>query len=74
MFAIWIAGDAAIVGFMDKVDAECELGAALGGNKVHPSIEDVRKHHPCVKQCGIRRVHILLGKVEQDENFWDDED
>ena len=56
---------------MCKVDFECELGAAMGGNLVFPSIEDCRKHRKCVDQCGIVKVRVSGVEVVQEENYDD---
>ena len=50
-------------GFMDRVDFEFEVGSALGGNSIYPSVEDLRKHHPCVRNCGVVEVEILLKRL-----------
>lgn len=55
--------------YMDKVDFDYELGEALGGNRVYPSIEDLKKHHSCVKSCGIVKVKISLEEVIQESDF-----
>ena len=47
-----------IIGYMCAVDFECELGAALGGNTVYPSIEDLKKNHECWEECGIVEVKV----------------
>ncbi len=70
--AIWIAPT--IVGFMCKVDAECELGGAMGGNRVYPTEADLRRNAKCVDECGIRKVHIILGEVVQEGNYWSDDE
>ena len=58
-----------IVVYMDKVDFDHELGAALGGNEVFPSIEDLKNNKPCTQQCGIVEVEIKLKKVIRESDF-----
>lgn len=53
----------AVVGYMCKIDFDHELGAALGGSKVYPSIEDLRSNHDCVDECGIVEVTVSLNAV-----------
>lgn len=52
--------------YMCKTDYDYELGYAAGGNRVHPSIEDLRRCHPCVDSCGIVEVEVILRKVIQE--------
>jgi hypothetical protein len=53
-------------GFMCKVDFDCELGAAVGGVLVYPSLADLRKHRSCLAECGIVEVRVgLLGVVQE---------
>lgn len=58
-----------VIGYMDKVDFDCELGQAIDGNKVFPSIEALKKFKPCVKQCGIVEVEVRLREVIQHTDF-----
>lgn len=51
------------VGYMDKVDFDYEIGNAKGGNKVFPSIKDLKENKPCTKECGIVEVEIRLRRV-----------
>ena len=60
-------------GYMDRVDFEDELGEALGGTKVYPSVEDLIEeclpHN--VHYCGIVKVKIeLIEVVEKGTNSW----
>ena len=34
-------------GYMRKVDFDYEVGEALGGNKIYPSLEDLKENHTC---------------------------
>lgn len=56
-------------GYMCKVDFDHELGAALGGNTIYPSIEDLVKNKSCVDQCGIVRVRIELDEILQESDW-----
>ena len=50
-------------GFMCKIDFDHELGMASGGNRVHPSVEDLIREHTCAEDCGIVEVEIKLVRV-----------
>lgn len=50
-------------GYMDKTDFEHEVGAALGGNRIFPSIADLVANKKCVTSCGIVRVKVELDEV-----------
>jgi len=52
-----------VTGYMCLIDLECELGAACGGNRVYPSIEDLKKCHTCWEECGIAEVRVEGVKV-----------
>ena len=54
---------------MCKVDYECELGAAAGGNVVYPTVEDLKERRRCVDECGIVKVAVSLVEVVQEENY-----
>lgn len=58
-----------VVVYMDKVDFDHEIGAALGGNRVYPSIKDLEKNQPCTKQCGIVEVEVRLKRVIRESDF-----
>lgn len=55
--------------YMDKVDFDFELGEAEGGNTVFSSEEDLLKHQPCAKECGIVKVSVELLEVVNEGNF-----
>jgi hypothetical protein len=61
--------DGGVVGFMCQTDWEHELGAAVGGNVVYPSAEDLKKHRKCVKQCGIVKVKVYFAESVQAQDF-----
>ena len=58
-----------VICYMDKVDFDEELGNALDGNKVFPSIEDLKEAKPCTRQCGIVEVEVILKRVIQETDF-----
>jgi len=58
-----------IVGYMDKVDFDEELGKAFVGNKVYPSIRAVKEDKPCTSECGIVEVEVRLRRVVQETDF-----
>jgi hypothetical protein len=52
-----------VVGYMCRVDYECELGAAAGGNVVFPSLEDAKQNLRCADACGIVEVEVRYRKT-----------
>lgn len=60
-----------VVGFMCLTDFECEVGAAVGGNKVFPSIDDLRRCRPCADSCGIAEVRVVGVKIVQPAKDYD---
>ena len=58
--------DGVIIGYMDLTDFECELGTALGGNTVYPSIEDVYNNKKCAIECGVVEVEVKLRRIVQE--------
>jgi hypothetical protein len=53
-----------ITGYMCLIDYQLELGGAVGGNTVFPSIEDLKRHHDCWEECGIVRVEVRGVAIE----------
>jgi hypothetical protein len=51
-------------GFMDRVDFDYELGAALGGNTIYPDLNDLHEHatHD-LDECGIVEVEVRLVRI-----------
>jgi len=47
-----------VYGYMCLIDLECEIGAAMGGNTVYPSVKDLKRCHPSWKDCGIAKVKV----------------
>ena len=57
------------VGYMCGVDWQHELGHAMGGNVVYPSVEDLKANRKCVRSCGIVKVEVKLVEWVQDQDF-----
>lgn len=52
-----------VLGYMDLVDFECELGGAHDGNRVYPSVEAVKKYNGCWEYCGIVEVEVRAVRI-----------
>ena len=52
-----------MLGYMCMIDWQHEIGAASDGNKVYPSIEDLRRDHTMFEQCGVVEVRISFSKI-----------
>lgn len=50
-------------GFMCKIDFDYELEGAKDGNRVYPSVDALRKGHPCVDDCGIVEIEVRFVRV-----------
>lgn len=46
--------------YIDGVDFQHELGAAMGGNTVYPDLEDALENNPCAQSCGIVKCKVTL--------------
>jgi len=57
--------------YMCGVDWQHEIGAAMGGNTVHPSVEDLKKHRKCWKSCGIVEIEVKFVKWVEPQDFSD---
>lgn len=55
--------DGSITAYMCLTDFECELGFASGGNRVYPSIENLKASRQCVESCGIVEVRVYATKI-----------
>jgi hypothetical protein len=53
----------AVPGWMCAIDFSCELGEVSGGNKIYPSLADLRKHHDCLDKCGSQEV-VTMSKED----------
>lgn len=58
-----------IIGYMDQVDFDHELGAAAGGSRVYPNEKDLKHCQPCVVSCGVVEVEVKLKRVVKPFNF-----
>lgn len=56
-----------VIGYMDKVDFDHELGDNPNGNEVFPTIDAVLRNRKCSRICGIVKVEVTLLEVVQDE-------
>jgi len=52
-----------IKAFMCLIDFECEAGAAAGGNRIFPSVEDCLKNRKCSKSCGVVEIRLKAVSV-----------
>lgn len=50
-------------GYMCKTDWDWELGEAMGGCDVYPSVEDLKENRKCAKQCGIVKVKVSFEEI-----------
>lgn len=50
-------------GYMCRIDFECEKGVPIDGNRFYANIEDLKRDHPCLDECGIVEVEISLKQV-----------
>lgn len=49
-----------VEGYMCAIDWQHELGEAMGGNKIYPSIKDLKRNHTMWDECGIVKVKVEL--------------
>lgn len=61
---------ASVIGYMDQVDWDHELGEAPRGSSVYRSVADLKAHsgHD-VNECGIVKVRVTLERVVKQNNF-----
>jgi len=52
--------------YMCRTDYDHELGAAMGGNVVYPSVEDLKLHRGCITECGIVAVRVEFVRVVEE--------
>lgn len=55
-----------VTGYMCLTDFEYELGNASDGNKVFPSVDNLRHHMRCANVCGIVEVEVRFKRLVQD--------
>jgi hypothetical protein len=57
--AMWAEpGKDYVFGYMCLVDFECEMGAADGGVRIYPSLDELIERRKCVVGCGIVKVKV----------------
>ena len=57
-------------GYMCKIDWDFEFGEALGGNKIYPSLADLKQNHDCWERCGVVKVKISLEETLHETNHF----
>lgn len=58
-----MSADRTIIGYMDKVAFDFELGKAAGGRKVYTSVDGLKAEKACWEECGIVEVEVRLRSV-----------
>lgn len=58
------------IGYMCYTAFTWELGEALGGNQIYPSVEDLKENCKCVDECGIIKVKITEVKIVEKGKGW----
>lgn len=62
-------------GYMCMIDFDHELGEAMGGNKIYPSVADLKRNHKMWKECGIVEVSIqFVSEIAPQDIFRKDDD
>lgn len=69
MKSIFSEENESVIGYMCGTDFQYELGAASGGNRIYPSVENLKEHQKCWEECGIVEVKVTLNKVVVEEDF-----
>lgn len=62
-------GERVIRGYMCKVAWDYELGYALGGGRIYPTLADLISNHKCTDQCGVVEVEVKVKKVIKQSDF-----
>ncbi len=65
--------DLGVTGYMCLTDFECELGGASGGNRVYPSIENLKEYKPCAMECGIVEVRVYGVRIASPTKYMSDD-
>lgn len=58
-----------VIGYMCKIDWECELGSNHYGNTVYPSIETLKQDHEMWEDCGIVEVEVWFNNIIEKGNI-----
>lgn len=61
--AMWQEEDGSVIGYMCRIDWECEIGASMRGTRIYPSLEDLRRERSCVADCGIVEVEVRIKRL-----------
>lgn len=56
-------------GYMCSIDFDWELGEAMGGSTIYPSVEDLKEHHVPWESCGIVEVEITRTNIVHKEDL-----
>lgn len=56
-------------GYMCKTDYDHELGEAMGGVRIYPSVRDLKANRSCVETCGIVEVEVKFSRLVQKDNW-----
>ena len=59
-------GAAEVVGYMCRIDWECELGSAWPMTPIYPSIATLKEQRKCVTYCGIVAVSVRITRVVEE--------
>lgn len=65
----WSDSEGVIIGYMDKVDFDHEIGCAGGGNRIYPTIDALVAAKKCVRKCGVVEVEVRLKRVILESDF-----
>ena len=65
-------GGGFVLGYMDLIDFEFELGAASGGSRIFASPQECREYKKCVGECGIVEVKVEAIRVVLRQALFDD--
>lgn len=52
-----------VVGYMCRIDWDHELGIAIDGNRVYPSLAALKERHTMWEKCGVVEVAVTLQRV-----------
>lgn len=56
-------------GFMCKADFDFELGEADGGNRIYPSLKDLKDHAKWWEHDGVVEVEVRVIAIVEPERF-----